>query len=252
VGQHAEHRGLVNMARQRRPIMAPRLCPSGAVALLAAATLVLATPARAAECGIELVLAMDVSRSVVTAEFDLQMGGLVRAFRDPEVAEAIAWIPGGVMATVTQWSGPQAQAQPVPWTHLTDVASATAFAAAIERQERAFFASYTAVGEALFHANGLGASNPRRCARRVIDISGDGASNRGRPARQMAEALAANGVTVNGLVIKGAWPDPVAFYLDNVVRGDGAFLETAENFADYAAAIKRKLLRELTPQVAAR
>jgi len=231
---------------------APRRCGSSGAILLAAAALVFSTPARAAECGLELVLAMDVSRSVVNSEYDLQMNGLALAFRDAEVAEAITWVTGGVMATVTQWSGMNAQAQPVPWTHLTNAASVAAFAAAIERQERAFFASYTAVGEALFHANGLSATNPRRCARRVIDVSGDGASNRGRPARPMAEALAANGVTVNGLVIKGAWPDPVEFYLSNVVRGDGAFLETTENFADYAEAIKRKLLRELTPQIAAR
>jgi Ca-activated chloride channel family protein len=231
---------------------APRRCVSGGAILLLAATLMFSHPARAAECGLELVLAMDVSRSVVNAEYELQMGGLALAFRDPEVAEAINWIPGGVMATVTQWSGPEAQLQPVPWTHLTDSASAAAFAAAIERQERAFFASYTAIGEALFHANGLSSTNPRRCARRVIDVSGDGASNRGRPVRQVAEALAANGVTVNGLVIMGAWPDPAEFYLRNVVRGDGAFLETTANFADYADAIKRKLLRELAPQLVAR
>jgi Ca-activated chloride channel family protein len=209
-------------------------------------------PARAADCGLELVLAMDVSRSVVDSEFDLQMGGLALAFRDPEVVGAISWIHGGVMATVTQWSGPESQTQPVPWRHLTDAATADAFATAIERQQRNFFASYTAIGEALFHANSLSATNPLRCKRRVIDVSGDGASNRGRPVRPMAEALAASGVTVNGLVILGAWPDPAEFYLRNVVRGDSAFLETAANFADYAAAIKRKLLRELISQVAER
>jgi Ca-activated chloride channel family protein len=230
----------------------PGRCRSSGAVLLAAATLSFASPAPAAECGLELVLAMDVSRSVVEAEFDLQMGGLALAFRDPEVAEAIAWVSGGVMATVTQWSGPEAQSQQVPWTYLTDRASVAAFAAAIEREERVFFASYTAVGEALFHAGSLSASNPRRCARRVIDISGDGVSNRGRPALPMAEALAASGVTVNGLVIMGAWPDPVEYYLGNVVRGDGAFLETTENFADYADAIRRKLLRELAPQMVAR
>jgi hypothetical protein len=201
---------------------------------------------------LELVLAMDVSRSVVESEFDLQVGGLALAFRDPEVVEAINWIHGGVMATVTQWSGPESQTQPLPWFHLTDDATAAAFAAAIERQERAFFASYTAIGEALIHADSLSDTNPLRCKRRVIDVSGDGASNRGRPARPIAEALAANGVTVNGLVILGAWPDPAEFYLRNVVRGDGAFLETAANFSDYAAAIRRKLLRELIPRVAAR
>ena len=193
-------------------------------------------PTKATACELELVLAMDVSRSVVKSEFELQMNGLAMAFRDPEVADAITWITGGVMATVTQWSGPEAQSQPVPWTHLTDADGAAAFAAAIESQGRIFFASYTAIGEALFHANSLSATNPRR----------------GRPARAMAEALAASGVTINGLVILGAWPDPAEFYLRNVVRGDGAFMETAANFADYANAIKRKLLRELTPQVAAR
>ncbi len=223
-----------------------------AAMMMVAGALAGGEPARAADCGLELLLAMDVSRSVVNSEYELQMNGLAQAFRDPEVGEAITWVTGGVMATVTQWSGMDAQTQPVPWTHLTDAAGATAFAAAIDRQSRAFHASYTAVGEALFHANGLSATNPRRCARRVIDVSGDGVSNRGRPTRQMAEALAANGVTINGLVIKGAWPDPVEFYLKNVVRGDGAFLETTENFADYAAAIKRKLLRELTPQLVAR
>lgn len=224
----------------------------GGVLLLVAGLLAGAGTTDASACGLELVLAMDVSRSVIKSEFDLQMGGLAQAFRDPEVAEAITWITGGVMATVTQWSGPEAQSQTVPWTHLTDAVGAVAFAAAIESQERTYFASYTAVGEALFHANSLSATNPRRCKRRVIDVSGDGASNRGRAARPMAEALAASGVTVNGLVILGAWPDPAEFYLRNVVRGDGAFMETAANFADYANAIKRKLLRELTPQVASR
>jgi len=221
-------------------------------AALLGALLLAAPPAGAADCGLELVLAMDVSRSVVNKEYDLQMGGLAAAFRDPQVIEAASWIPGGVMATVTQWSGPESQVQTVPWTRLTDAASMLAFAAAVEEQDRAFFAAYTAVGEALVHAAAVGDTNPSRCARRVIDISGDGASNRGQPPRPVADALAARGITVNALVIRGAWPDPAEFYQRNVIRGEGAFLEIAENFKDYAAAMRRKLLREFGPQVAER
>jgi Ca-activated chloride channel family protein len=213
---------------------------------------VLAEPARSTECGLELVLAMDVSRSVVNTEYNLQMRGLAEAFRNPQIIEAATWTPGGVMATVTQWSGPESQAQTVPWTRLTDAASMRAFADAIEGQQRLFFAAYTAVGEALVHANSLSATNPLRCTRRVIDISGDGASNRGQPPRPVADALAANGVTVNGLVIRGAWPDPAEFYQRNVIRGAGAFLEVAESFTDYAVAMRRKLLREFGPQMAER
>ena len=219
-------------------------------ALAFAACLFGATPAGA--CGIELVLAVDVSRSVINAEYDLQLGGLAAAFRHPEVIEAIGWIQGGVMATVMEWSGPEAQAQTVDWTHLTTPPSVIDFANAIEATDRQFFAAFTAVGEALWFANGLSASNPKRCLRRVIDISGDGASNRGRAPGPIASALAANGVTINALVINGALPDPEAFYAQNVIRGPGAFLEVADSFNDYPAAIRRKLLRELAPGFAQR
>ena len=52
-------------------------------------------------------------------------------------------------------------------------------------------------------------------------------------------------VTVNGLVIKGADPDPVAYYRAEVIHGPGAFVEIAADFDDYEAAMKRKLLREI-------
>ncbi|MDH3665643.1 MAG: DUF1194 domain-containing protein [Paracoccaceae bacterium] len=222
----------------------------GSIAAVALSGLLSAGPAAA--CELELVLAMDVSRSVVKSEYDLQMGGLAAAFRDPEIVETITWITGGVMVTVSQWSGAEAQTQPVPWTHLQSASDVAAFANAISAQKRAFFASYTAIGEALAHAASLSATNPMRCKRRVIDVSGDGASNRGRPAREVADALEAQGVTINGLVIMGGWPDPADFYRRNVVRGPASFLELADDFSDYADAIKRKLLRELAPRVARR
>ena len=68
---------------------------------LAALFFALATPAAA--CDLELVLAMDVSRSVSTREYQLQTGGLAEALRNPEVIEAIRFLPGGVMATVMIW-----------------------------------------------------------------------------------------------------------------------------------------------------
>ncbi|MEM7508888.1 MAG: DUF1194 domain-containing protein [Pseudomonadota bacterium] len=219
---------------------------------LLAAMLSGAAPAASA-CGLELILAMDVSRSVVNAEYDLQMGGLAAAFRSAEVIEAIEWTPGGIMVTVTQWSGPRSQSQSVPWAHVSTAVEALAFADAIDNQQREFFAAYTAIGEALYHAARVSDANPKQCQRKVIDVSGDGHSNRGRPARPVAEALAVKGYTVNGLVIEGALgEDLVEFYLRNVTRGPGSFVEVADGFEDYARAIRVKLVREMTPQLAAR
>jgi len=218
--------------------------------ILALCLILAGVPARA--CGLELVLATDVSRSVVNAEYELQMGGLATAFRTPEVIHAIAGIQGGVAATVTQWSGPTSQTQAVDWHLLSDPPSIARFAAAIAATRRQFFAAYTAVGEALVHADWLSRTAGHDCRRRVIDISGDGASNRGRDPAPLAAALAARGVTVNALVIAGARPDPAEFYARHVVAGPGAFLEIADSFQDYAAAMTRKLVRELSPMVAHR
>lgn len=220
--------------------------------LLAAATIaVMPGSGDAVACGLELVLALDVSRSVINAEYNLQRGGLAEAFRHPEVVQAVGWIPGGVMTTVTQWSGPENQAQSIGWRHLQDPESVLAFADEIDAVQRRFYAAYTAVGDALWHASALGATNPVKCGRRVIDISGDGASNRGRDPRAISRSLAAKGVTINAMAIQGASPDPAEYYAKHVIAGSGAFVETAASFDDYGPAILRKLLRELTPSLAA-
>lgn len=212
---------------------------------IAFAAALLAQPAAA--CEVELILAMDVSRSVTNAEFRMQMGGLAAAFRDPAVKDAIRWAEGGIMTTVTQWSGPDTQLQSIGWTAIRTDAEADSFAEAVATQRRKFFAAYTAPGDALLHAAALSRQNPTPCQRKVIDLSGDGAGNRGTPARQVADELINNGYTINGLAILGAVPDPLSYYVTEVIGGAGAFVEVAEGFEDYSRAIRQKILRELAP-----
>ena len=89
------------------------------IAALMAPLLPSPTSAQEAKCDIELVLAMDVSRSVSTREYALQIGGLAQALSNPEVMDAISFLPGGVMATVMIWGDAGQQKQTTPWTHLT-------------------------------------------------------------------------------------------------------------------------------------
>ncbi|HEX7108827.1 MAG TPA: DUF1194 domain-containing protein, partial [Aestuariivirga sp.] len=71
---------------------------------------VLATPSLAQNntpVAIELVLALDSSASVDAHEFELQNEGIARAFRDPDVLEAINNMrPFGAAIAVVQWGGP--------------------------------------------------------------------------------------------------------------------------------------------------
>jgi Ca-activated chloride channel family protein len=83
----------------------------------------------------------------------------------------------------------------------------------------------------------------------VIDVSGDGESNEGINPNDVKPALKRAGVTVNAIAIEASSPDLTDYFFENVITGEGAFVETAADFEDYPARIKRKLLRETTQQV---
>ena len=162
-------------------------------------------------CEIELVIAMDVSRSVNQYEFDLMRHGTANAFSHPEIIEIIAWMNEGMMVSVTQWSGVGNQKVSVPWRHVKTQKSLKQFSDDIRRMKRAFRYAFTAPAEGLTHAFSLFDKNPRPCRRRVIDLSGDGRANQGGDTGITADLIARSGVTINGLVIRGDNPDPLSF-----------------------------------------
>ncbi len=210
-----------------------------------AALTALAVPKAAAACALELVLAMDVSGSINAREYALQAGGLADAFEAPALIAAVETLEGGMLVTLTQWSGGSRQRHVTGWHHVSDGPSLAGFAEAIRQSPREWRNFSTAIGEALIHASLVSETAPATCARRVIDVSGDGVSNEGRPPKPEALALADRGFVINGLVIRGADPDPVEHYIEEVIAGPGAFVEVAENFEDFPRAILRKLLREI-------
>lgn len=214
--------------------------------LLAAALGLLPTLAPA--CAVELILAVDTSGSIDEEEFTLQMEGMAAAFENPSLISAVEALEGGLLVTLTQWSGASRQRQVTEWFLLKDAGGMAAFATQIRQSGRDWRNYSTAIGEALKHALEVGRTAPAACKRRVVDVSGDGVNNEGAPPRAVADALAAQGYTVNGLVIRGDTPDPVKHYEINVIAGPRAFLEIARDFEDYPRAILRKLLREIEQQ----
>lgn len=218
----------------------------------AALAALLAAPAAArAECAVALVLAVDTSSSVDFAEHKLQRSGLAAAFRDPAVQDAILYPEGnGAMATLFEWSGLEHQEVRLDWTWLGDRASILAFADAIDGLRRRFDHWPTALGRASGFAAKRFRELPADCLRHVVDVSGDGVNNEGVDPDWYRERGYFDGVTINGLVIRGAEPDPLPYYRRHVLHGPGAFVEVAEGYEDYPRAILRKLLRELQPPYA--
>lgn len=219
--------------------------------------LILAAPPALAECRQALVLALDVSASVDAQEYRLQTGGLAAALRDVEVRQAFLARPGApVSLAVFEWSGAAYQRLVLDWAEVTDEAVLDAAASAIERNPVPPDQTTTGIGSAMLYAGELFARGPA-CPERTLDISGDGQNNdwpRPEEAR-LDESL--RGVTINGLVIGADFPidhelNPnrmgalTNYYRNRVIKGLGAFVETAEDFDDFGNAMRRKLIRELS------
>jgi hypothetical protein len=193
-----------------------------------------------------LVLAVDASGSVDRVRFELQKQGYAAAFRHPRVIGAIQSGPSQAIAVIMmQWTGPALQVTAVPWTKISDAASANAFADAIASAPRALFGGGTSISGAIDTSMALLFDNPYRAARRVIDISGDGSNNRGRSVNQARDEAIAKGVGINGLPILALEPYLDRYYQDNVVGGPGAFVIAAQDYETFADAILKKLIAEI-------
>lgn len=233
-----------------RPVSRRLLLAAG----LAAPALIATRHARAStEVDVELVLAVDVSRSVDTEEMEMQMRGYAEAFRDPRLAEGIAGGPMGAIAvTLFVWSDWSIQNTLVPWMRLDGAAACEGFARAIDGASRETYL-YTSISGAIDYAAAQFGQRYEGL-RRVVDISGDGVNNSGRPlAAARAEALE-KGIVLNGLAVLDRSPQPTLlaglppvdeYYRDEVIGGPGAFLMVAEGYESFAGAVRRKIIREI-------
>lgn len=199
-------------------------------------------------CDLALVLAVDTSGSVDSKEYRIQMGGLAIALRDGIVAEAL--LDQQAMVTLIQWTGSSRQRQTIPWTQMNKYEDIERFAKSIENDERVWRSFSTAIGEALI-ASETALKEVPHCRRMIIDVSGDGVSNEGIDPDSRHQALTEVGVIVNALAIETDDFDLTAWFYENLIHGEGAFVVTADGFEDYPEQIKRKLQRETTRQLSA-
>ncbi len=215
-------------------------------------------PAQAdAAVNLQLVLAVDTSGSVTPRRFDLQRDGYVDAFRQREVQRAIVAGPAGAVAVAMfHWTGPFLQRTAVSWARLGSAASCAAFANLIETAPRQLHAGGTSISGAIDHARLVlrecpfpGVSEGK--LRRVIDVSGDGENNRGRPPAAARDDAIAQDITINGLPILAIEPELDTYYREQVIGGSAAFVIPTATFETFGNAVRRKLIQEIAGGAAA-
>lgn len=202
---------------------------------------------------VELVIAVDTSRSMEPFEQEIQRDGYVAAFRHEEIVKAIReGVHGRVAVVYVEWAGAGLQRVIVPWTLVDSKETAEAFANELDQpipptQSRTSISGAIDFSAALFDGNNYAGM------RRVIDVSGDGSNNQGRPVSMARDEAAARGITINGLPLmtRGTrlveWnADKLDVYYSNcVIGGPGAFMIPVNDWAQFTEAVRRKLVLEL-------
>jgi hypothetical protein len=211
-----------------------------------------AAPARQAvvDVDVALILVVDVSGSIYYEEAELQRNGIAQAFLSDDVVRAIQGGSHGRIGVSVVFFASNAFGYvtvPVNWMVIQDKASAQAFVRAFVAAPRRS-ARGTAISDGLELAMRQFDLAPYRAVKRTIDVSGDGPNNAGRPMLDVRREVLAKGITINGLAImEGAsLADLDKYFQGCVIGGPGSFALAAKTFNDFARAIRRKLVLEIS------
>ena len=207
------------------------------------------------EVDVALVLTVDVSGSIDYQEAELQRKGIAEAFLSREVVQAIqSGARGQIAVSVVYFSSRDygVMGVPVNWTIVRDQQSAQKFVSQFLGAQRQRGIG-TSISDALLLSQRMLTALPYRTTKQVIDISGDGVNNAGRPVLQVRDEVLAKGITINALpIIDYSTPDDLDLYFQAcVIGGPAAFVLPAKGFTDFARAMRRKLVLEisgLTPE----
>jgi len=212
-----------------------------------------AAPTGPQQVDLKLVLATDVSGSIDNDELKLEREGTADAFLDPNVIKAIqGGALGRIAVSMIDFSSPEYDKVVIDWHIIRDAASAAAFAGIIRELprtpgRRTSVSSALELGSLLLEAS----DKDIVATRRVIDVSGDGPNNDGNPMTEVHEKTIAQNIVVNGLPVmdesgNGYFPNLDKYYQACVAGGRGSFVVVVHNFQDFGAAMRRKLILEIS------
>ena len=205
------------------------------------------------EVDVELVLAVDVSRSMTERELQIQRRGYAEALNSESVAKAIKnGLIGRIALTYVEWGGVYWQRVVVDWQIIENEADLAAFADQITANFDGVLRR-TSISSAITYAADKIDDNNFTALRRVIDISGDGPNNEGPPVTGARDDALARGMIINGLPLMtreglGArfhLEDLDAYYHNCVIGGPGSFVIPVTEWDEFPEAVRRKLVLEL-------
>jgi hypothetical protein len=201
-----------------------------------------------------LVIATDVSYSVDENEARFQRRGVAQAFLSPEIVQAIeAGDLGRIAVAYLDFAEQNSTHVLVPWRVIHDKESAAQFADALMKVPRTHGVN-TSISDGIELATRLLDASSFEATQWSIVVSGDGPNNEGHPVTAARDAALNKGITINGLPIVTEADQFDVYYLADldkyyrgcVIGGPRAFIQVAHGFEDFARAMRRKLVLEIS------
>ena len=206
-----------------------------------------------------IIFAIDISASVGPTEAIAQRDGHAAALRAPEVIRAIQQGSIGCIAiNYFEFSNTGYPMPILPWTRICDSHDADYAARVIEKEgsnglkymERKDLGR-TSLSYAITYGAWMLERFPDSAAQRIIDVSANGENNDGIPVVLARNRAVDNGITVNAIMVEidTLWDVPPGYFeaylRHSVIGGDNAFVMPGAKLAQYPAALRRKLVREI-------
>ncbi len=225
--------------------------------LLILSSLLLINPAAAegTETDANIITGLDISDSISTVETQLQVDGMARAIRDPQILAAIhrgqhqrigfavfAWADGDYPVLVS-WRSIESEA---------DARAASEEMVArlktLTESSTTLVGSLTDVSAAMDYGFAMLGEAPFMTDRQVLNIIGNGEDNVGEDPRRARDGLVAKGVTINGVVL-GNNPALVEYYRQQIIGGPAAFVMPVNNADSMTEVFARKFVSEIVMNV---
>lgn len=237
------------------------ICSSGAMVFLISGLMTGGTSssvqAEGIEVDAELVLAVDVSRSMTANELEIQRRGYAEALASSEVISAItSGLIGRIAVQYVEWAGDFSQRIIVDWTMISGREEAEAFAAKLTAHFNGSMRRTSISGGIEFSAASLD-KNDYVSNNRIIDISGDGPNNQGLPVTLARDAALAKNIVINGLPLMTREGSGSQFYIEDldvyyencVIGGPASFVLPVLTWEEFPTAVRQKLILELAGNV---
>ncbi|TPK97691.1 DUF1194 domain-containing protein [Mesorhizobium sp. B2-4-16] len=207
---------------------------------------------------VAVVFAVDFSSSIDPKIADLQREGHAAALTSPEIIRVISQnYLGCIGVTYFEWSSPGHTHTVLPWTRICGLEDANAAASVIRRNgDTGYFRrgrSGTSVSAAIDVGSLLLDQFPGNAMKKVIDISSNGENNDGLPVQPSRQNAINKGYTINAIAIPADDEDPkqplASYFARSVIGGSQAFVMSPKESHDYATALRRKLVTEVSMNV---